>query len=163
MQVRPLVAADFDAIAPVIDAWWDGRPVHHLVHRAFFEHFSSTSFAVAEAGELCAFLLAFRSQSRPHVVYIHLVGVAPGRHGRGYGRLLYTRLFERATALGCTEVHCITSPGNTGSIAFHRRLGFDLVRTGAEQDGVPVSLDHAGRGQHRVLFRKSLAPEQTGA
>jgi hypothetical protein len=53
-------------------------------------------------------------------------------------------------------VRCITSPVNAGSVAFHRRLGFEVVDAGGEQDGVRVSLDHAGPGQHRVLLRKSL-------
>jgi len=157
MQIRSLVSADYEVISPVVDEWWGGRPVRHLVHRLFFEHFSSTSFALAEDGELCAFLIGLRSQSQPNVAYIHFVGVAPSRRGKGLGRRLYSAFFERVSALGCTEVHCITSPVNAGSIAFHQSMGFSLVHTGSEQNGIPVSLNHAGEGQHRVLFRKQLA------
>ena len=163
MQIRPLASADYEVISPVVDEWWGGRPVRHLVHRLFFfEHFSSTSFTLVEGGELVAFLIGFRSQSQPHVAYIHFVGVAPSRRGKGHGRLLYSAFFERVAALRCTEVHCITSPVNTGSIAFHQSMGFSIVRTGAEQGGIPVSLNHAGAGQHRVLFRKLLASEGSG-
>lgn len=162
MQIRPLASADYDVISPVVDEWWGGRPVRHLVHRLFFEHFSSTSFALVEAGEVCAFLIGFRSQSQPHIAYIHFVGVAPSRRSKGHGRLLYSAFFERVVALGCTEVQCITSPVNAGSIAFHQHMGFGIVHTGAEQGGIPVSLNHAGEGQHRVLFRKLLASEHNG-
>jgi len=162
MQIRPLASADYEVVSPVVDEWWGGRPVRHLVHRLFFEHFSPTSFALVEAGELVAFLIGFRSQSQPHVAYIHFVGVAPSRRSKGHGRLLYSAFFERVAALGCTEVSCITSPVNTGSIAFHQSMGFSIVRTGAEQGGIPVSLNHAGEGQHRVLFRKLLASENSG-
>lgn len=163
MQIRPLVSADHEVLSPVVDEWWGGRPVRHLVHRLFFEHFSSTSFAGVEAGELVAFLIGFRSQSQPHAAYIHFVGVAPSRRGQGHGRLLYSTFFERLAALGCTEVHAITSPVNAGSIAFHRSMGFSIVQTGTEQDGIPVCLHHAGEGQHRVLFRRPLGREDRGS
>jgi diamine N-acetyltransferase len=159
MQIRPLVAADYDVLSPLLDDWWGGRPVRQLLPRLFFEHFTPTSFALEDAGQPCAFLVGLRSQARPQVAYIHFVGVAPGHRGRGLGRRLYTAFFERVATLGCTEVHCITSPVNTGSVAFHRRLGFEIVDAGGEQDGIRVSLDHAGPGQHRVLLRKALLRE----
>lgn len=162
MQIRSLASADYEVISPVVDEWWGGRPVRHLLPRLFFEHFSSTSFALDKSAELCAFLVGFRSQSLAHVAYIHFVGVAPSQRGQGHGRALYAAFFERAAALGCTEAHCITSPVNTGSIAFHQRMGFNMVCTGTEQGGIPISLNHAGEGQHRVLFRKLLASENNG-
>ncbi|HKA45712.1 MAG TPA: GNAT family N-acetyltransferase [Burkholderiales bacterium] len=154
MPIRALAAADYDVVSPVIDEWWGGRPVRHLLPRLFFEHFSPTSFALVEDGAVQAFLVGFRSQSRPSVAYIHFVGVAPAYRGKGYGRLLYFSFFERAAELGCTEVHCITSPVNADSIAFHRKMGFDIAHADGKQDGLLVSLHHAGEGQHRVLFRK---------
>jgi hypothetical protein len=36
-------------------------------------------------------------------------------------------------------------------------MGFGIVSAGGEVDGVPVSPNHAGDGQPRVLFRKVLA------
>lgn len=155
-RIRSIEVSDYDVIHPVIDEWW-GRPVRASLPRLFFEHFSSTSFAYVDRDELLAFLIGFRSQSTPQVAYIHFVGVAPESRGKGLGRLLYVRFFDCVQAMGCTEVHCLTSPVNSGSIAFHRRLGFSIVETGSAQDGIPISLDYAGAGQHRVLFRKTLA------
>lgn len=157
MNLRALQSADFDLVSPVADEWWGGRPVRHLLPRLFFEHFGSTSFAIVEGEQLRAFLIGFRSQTMPHVAYIHFVGVSPGSRQHGLGRRLYGQFFERVGAMGCTEVHCITSPVNIASIAFHRRMGFELIEAGGEVNGVPVKLDHGGPGQHKVLFRKLLA------
>jgi ribosomal protein S18 acetylase RimI-like enzyme len=156
LQTRALTPADFDLVTPVVDHWWGGRPVRHLLPLLFFEHFGSTSFVVTDGAVLVAFLVGFRSQSQPAVAYIHFVGVAPGYRGAGVARQLYERFFSIARELGCSEVHGITSPANAGSIAFHRRLGFSVLDGNGEVEGVPVTLDYAGPGHHRVQFRRSL-------
>jgi predicted GNAT superfamily acetyltransferase len=100
--------------------------------------------------------VGFRSQSLSTVAYIHFVGVSPSSRSRGYGRMLYERFFEAVAGMGCDEVRCITSPVNTGSIAFHQRMGFEILPGDGKVGDVPVMLNHAGVGQHRVLFRKKL-------
>ncbi|HEX6705622.1 MAG TPA: GNAT family N-acetyltransferase [Albitalea sp.] len=156
MSLRELEPADFDFVSAVIDAWWGGRPVRGMLPRLFFEHFNSTSFAIGPPGALHAFLVGFVSQSQPGLAYIHFVGVDPAQRGHGLARSMYERFFGTVGALGCTQVQCITSPVNTGSIAFHRRMGFELLPGDGEVDGVPVVLDHGGPGQPRVRFRKVL-------
>lgn len=159
MYLRHLRSEDFDVLSPLVDEWWGGRPVRHLVHRLFFEHFSTTSFALAPAhddADIRGFLIGFRSPAHPHVAYIHFVGVSPAERGAGHARRLYGAFFDHMASQGCTEVHAITSPANAASIAFHRALGFTLVEAGGHVDGVPVRLDHAGEGQHRVLFRLTI-------
>jgi len=157
MQTRPLVSSDYDRISPIVDHWWGGRPVAHLLPRLFFQHFSTTSFAIDGDGGIQGFLVGLRSQSDPSLGYIHFVGIAPNRRGQGLGRLLYSRFFDAAKNLGCIEVQCITSPVNTGSVHFHRAMGFELVDGGLEQNGFPVVADEAGPGQHRVKFHRRLA------
>lgn len=157
-DIRPLAPEDYDHVTAVVDEWWGGRAVRANVPRLFFEHFGTTSFAIGPAGRPEAFLIGFVSQSQPHLAYIHFVGVAPAARAQGLGRRLYERFFERVGSMGCTEVQCITSPVNTGSIAFHRSMGFSLLAGTGTVDGVPVALDHAGKGQHRVRFRKLLRP-----
>jgi ribosomal protein S18 acetylase RimI-like enzyme len=130
--------------------------VRGLLPRLFFEHFRPSSFALETNGAIEGFLVGFRSQSSPSVGYIHFVGVSPSSRGRGYGRMLYERFFEAVAGMGCQEVRCITSPLNTGSIAFHQRLGFEILPGNGKINDFSVVLDHAGKGQHRVLFRKEL-------
>jgi ribosomal protein S18 acetylase RimI-like enzyme len=156
IHIRQVESKDYEAISPVMDDWWGGRPVRQLLPRLYFEHFATTSFILLEGNDLAAFLVGFLSQSQPGVAYIHFVGVAPTSRSKGYGRILYSRFFETVAALGCTEVQCITSPVNGGSVTFHERMGFRIVSTGGEQNGFPVDLHHAGEGQHRVKFSKCL-------
>ena len=155
--IRHLESADYDVIEPIVDAWWGGRPVRGLLQRLFFEHFAPTSFCAGPRSNVEGFLIGFRSQSLPALGYIHFVGVRPDLRGRGLGRCLYERFFSSVRALGCSEVQCITSPSNVQSVAFHRRMRFELLPGSAEVNGFPVAPDHAGVGQPRVVFSKQLA------
>lgn len=156
MNIRHLKYADFDAISPVVDEWWGGRPVRGLLPRLFFEHFQPTSFALEEGQELVGFLVGFHSQSNPTIGYVHFIGVHPGARGKGYGRLLYQQFFDAAARFGCTEVRAVTSPVNESSIRFHSRLGFQLLPGNGNVNGYPVCLDHDGPGHHHVLFSRQL-------
>lgn len=79
--------------------------------------------------------------------YIHFVGVAPAARRSGLGRHLYETFFTLARAAGCDRVGAITSPVNTGSIAFHRSMGFTV--TG------PVKA-YDGPGRDRMVFDRAL-------
>jgi L-amino acid N-acyltransferase YncA len=68
--------------------------------------------------------------------------------GSGLGRVLYERFFALMRTDGRTVVHAVTSPVNTGSIAFHRAMGFSAAD--------PV-VDYDGPGADRVVFTRSLA------
>ncbi|MES1196539.1 MAG: GNAT family N-acetyltransferase [Steroidobacter sp.] len=122
----------------------------------FFEHFHSTSLALTEDGLIIGFLIGFRSQSHPHIAYIHFVGVDPVHRGKGLGRTLYLHFFEQMKSMECTEVQCITSPINKTSIAFHSAMGFDFMAGDDVVDNIPVYRNHAGAGQPRVVFRRLL-------
>jgi GNAT superfamily N-acetyltransferase len=134
LTIRNVTPADYGAIATVVDDWWGGREIAPLLHRLFFEHFSTTSFVVEDDRGVVAFLCGFLSQSHPAEAYVHLVGVRPDvRHG-GLGRRLYEHFADVARREGRTLVRAVTAPANAGSIAFHRRLGFD-VRVVSFDDG----------------------------
>ncbi|SDX60578.1 Predicted acetyltransferase, GNAT superfamily [Collimonas sp. OK242] len=154
--IRTLESPDYEFVASVVDDWWGGRPVRALVHRIFFEHLNATSFAIGPSDAIQAFLIGFVSQSDPKVAYIHFVGVSPAARAGGLARTLYEHFFNVVGAKGCTEVQSITSVVNTGSIEFHRKLGFTLLPGSGEINGIPVVLNYAGEGQHRVRFHKSL-------
>lgn len=156
-MLRALREDDYPAIIGVLDAWWGGRQMSDLLPRLFFQHFCDTSLAVEQDGRVVAFLVGFLSQSRPGEAYIHFVGVDPALRGRSVGRTLYERFFALARERGARVVHCVTSPVNTGSIAFHRALGFRLTPGDGEVDGVPVHLDYDGHGGSRVVFERDIA------
>lgn len=157
-SVRRLHSDDYDAITACVDAWSRGRFLSAALPRSFFQHFANTSLVLLEDGEIAGVLVGFQSQTHAATAYIHFVAIAPASRRRGHGRLLYQCFFDLVGQLGCTEVQSIAPPVNSGLIAFHRQLDFDVVDAGGFACGIAVCPDYAGRGQHRVLFRKRLAP-----
>lgn len=148
----------------VLDAWWGGMkgPAGALersllLPRLYFQHFTTTSFVVertgeqaesADGGQVAAFLVGFLSQTQPDAAYVHFVGVDPRLHGQGVGRALYRAFFALARSHGRRYVHCITSPQNSASQAFHARLGFSVSS---------LKPDYDGPGLDRVAFTLDLA------
>jgi len=119
-----------------------------MLPKLFFIHFEGTSFvAEDDQGELAGFVCGFLSQTAGDEAYIHFVGIDPDVRGDGLGRMLYERFFDEVRSQGRTVVRCVTSPMNTGSVAFHEAMGFEVDRV------VP---DYDGPGEHRVLLVKRL-------
>jgi ribosomal protein S18 acetylase RimI-like enzyme len=147
VTIRHAQPGDHARVSPQLDEWWGGRPMRAMLPRLFFEHFRDTSFVAEESGELVGFLCGFLSQTYPDQAYVHFIGVRPEQRGGGLGSELYERFFAAVRAAGREVVRCITSPRNESSIAFHRRLGFEIE---AEVD------DYDGAGEARVLLRKRL-------
>lgn len=157
LDLRRPTPRDHPTVIAVVDDWWSGRHLAPLVQALFFEHFASTSLIEDGPDGLRSFLLAFDSVDHPDVVYIHFVGVRPDLRGTGRGAALYRRTFDDARARGRSRVQCITGLPNRGSIAFHRRMGFDLVEGDAvDEDGTPFHRDHGGTGVDQVLFDRAL-------
>ena len=147
--------ADHAVIAPLLNEWWDRRSMSDLLPRLFFQHFTSTSLvAETESGDVAGFVVAFISQDDPTHGYIHFVGVDPALRSSGLGRDLYERTFATLTQRGCTAVEAITSTTNTGSIAFHARMGFEQITNPDDPDGIWRNYD--AKGGDRVIFRRKL-------
>lgn len=154
--IRRAVTDDHPEMVRAIQEWWgdsrdpqQARELSLLLPRLFLQHFSATSLVVDyEADGLAAFLVGFHSPDHPREAYIHFVGVAPSRRRDGLARTLYEQFFETARKESRDRVRAVTSPQNTGSIAFHRALGFELEKT---DDGEStVFEDYDGPGQARV-------------
>ena len=148
MNIRHAEPSDHARVVAVIDGWWGGREMRDMLPRLFFTHFRDTSFvAEDESGELAGFLCGFLSQTYPDQAYVHFVGVSPEQRRAGLARDLYERFFSAARTAGRTSVHCVTSPANAASVAFHQRLGFEIE---AEVEG------YDGAGESRVLLVRAL-------
>jgi predicted GNAT superfamily acetyltransferase len=159
LKPRHVQLGDYARVLAVIDEWWDGRLMSARLSHVFFSHFGPTSFVIEADGELAAFLLGFFSQSQEDEAYIHFVGVHPGLRRLGLGRSLYERFFAAARMQGRAWVRSITAPCNQASIAFHRGMGFVMDGGDGFVDGVPVRLDYAGDGGHRVVFHRRVVPD----
>jgi ribosomal protein S18 acetylase RimI-like enzyme len=143
---RPARPADYDAIAAVVDAWW-GRPVLSALPRLFLDHFHGSSLVVDGDEGPQAFLVGILSPSEPERAYIQFVGVSPGARGRGLARQLYEEFFALARGDGRRLVSAVTAPVNSGSVAFHRAMGFTV--TG------PLP-DYDGPGHGKMFFEREL-------
>jgi ribosomal protein S18 acetylase RimI-like enzyme len=144
--LRPARAADYDTIATVVDDWW-GRPILSSLPRLFLDHFHRTSI-IAEGPEgLNGFLVGILSPSERDQAYIHFAGVDPQVRKNGLARTLYDQFFQIARSHDRRVVTAITSPVNTASIAFHRRLGFTVIG--------PVS-DYNGPGRDLIVFECTI-------
>ncbi|MEU1469249.1 GNAT family N-acetyltransferase [Streptomyces sp. NPDC005761] len=156
LTARHLAEDDHPRVLAVLDTWWGGLKGEAgsaeralLLPRLYFQHFTTTSFLVErDSGEVAAFLVGFLSQTEPETAYVHFVGVDPALHGQGVGHALYRSFFALARSHGRRYVHCITSPENTASRAFHTRLGFTAST---------VKPDYDGPGLDRVAFSIDLA------
>ena len=111
-------------------------------------HFWRTSL-VAEnnQGKLQAFLVGLHCPSDGLTAYVHFAAVAPEERRSGLATVLYDRFFELARGDGRRTVRAITSPQNEQSIAFHRRLGFEVS---------PPVADYNGPGTTAVEMERAL-------
>ncbi len=158
ITVRPAAEDDHPALVAAVDEWWGGRRMAPLLPRLFFQHFRDTGLVAERDGRPVGFVIGFVSQVDPAVAYIHFVGVDPAERGRGLAAELYGRFFQLAAGRGCVEVRCITSPVNTGSVAFHRAMGFEVLPgDSVSEEGTVFSADYDGPGEGRVCFRRQLA------
>lgn len=158
--IRTAETEDHPRAIEAMDEWWRGSMVSQLLPRLFFVHFNETCFVAERDGELAGFLVGFLSQSREDEAYVHFVGVAPGMRRAGLGRSLYESFFDAVRERGRKVVRSVTSPGNKDSVAFHLRMGFEIEPQEDEEDGLPVLVNHDGRGGSRVLFVKRLDARQ---
>lgn len=156
IHLRPVEPADYAPIIAVVNDWWGGRAMRDMLPKLFFIHFRETSFIAEADGQRIGFLIGLLSQTDPDSAYIHFVGINPDYRQHGVGRLLYERFFAVARQAGRSKVGCVTSPINTTSIAFHLRMGFQVVPGNAEQNGISVHQDYDGTGEDRVVFVKML-------
>ncbi|WYP27789.1 GNAT family N-acetyltransferase [Alkalihalobacillus sp. FSL W8-0930] len=156
MEIRTLDVNDKQLILSVINEWWGGREMAHMLPALFFHHFNQTSFIMEEKGEMIGFLVGFLSQTHPHEAYIHFVGVHPDYRRQKIGQTLYRHFFQKVQKEQRSIVRCITSPQNKSSIAYHQRMGFAICSGDTLVNGIEVQTNYDGTGNDRVVFEKRL-------
>ena len=144
METRGITQEDFGQIVSVIDRWWGG-PTSALAHPLFFHELGDDALVVEDDGRIVGFLLGFTTTHGTG--YVHLVGIDNDYRRRGVGRRLYESFTARARSRGMQRMKAITTPGNQGSIEFHRALGYR----------VELVTDYAGPGRDRYVFTRDLA------
>lgn len=159
LRFRRPTDADHPRLAGVMDEWWGGRRMRTLLPRLWLQHFSGTSWIAEGAdGRLRGFAVAFIGQDDPTIGYVHLVASDPNVRRAGIARALYVRLFDDLAARGARQVRAVTWPGNRGSLAFHRAMGFRVDDGPGTQPiyGTPAYPDYDGPGDDRAVLIRDL-------
>jgi GNAT superfamily N-acetyltransferase len=144
-QIRMASPADYDKIEAVADEWW-GRPIAGSLPRLFLDLFYRTSLLIDGSDGPDAFLIGILSPSDAERLHPLRRGTSRARK-RGLGRALYEAFFRLARADGRTSVCVVTAPPNSGSIAFHRSMGFTVSG--------PVA-GYNGPGRDLMVFKRAL-------
>lgn len=147
MLTRGITRADYLHIVSVIDHWWAG-PTSALAHPMFFYEFGEHARVIEDKGRVVGFLFGLVTERTPREGYIHLVGIDPEYRRRGVGRRLYEEFERHARDAGAVRLKAITTPGNQGSIEFHRALGYAVEQVA----------DYAGPNRPRHVFTRDLLP-----
>ncbi len=155
LRLRRPVEADQRPLVSLADEWFGGRRVRHLVARAWFLHFTATSWlAEAARGERVGFLIGYVSPDRPDEAVLHLVGVDPNHRRRGIGRALVASFLADVEARGVTKTTALAWPGEPIPIAFFRALEFHPFDGPGTQNlyGTPAIPDYESDGDDRIVF-----------
>jgi ribosomal protein S18 acetylase RimI-like enzyme len=138
IAIEPMTLSDMAAVLAELDQFWDGRDMRFLHQKVFVQEFGGTCLtARGPDGRIAGYLIGFPAPRR--LGYIHAVAVRGSARGTGCALALYRAFATAVAEHGADRLKAITSVTNTGSVGFHRRLGFD-VRQVEDYDGPGVPM-----------------------
>jgi ribosomal protein S18 acetylase RimI-like enzyme len=144
-RIEPMTVSDLAEVLADHDQFWGGHDVRFLHQPVFVREFGDTCLtARGEGGEIAGYLLGFTTPH--HVGYVHAIAVRDSARGTGCGQALYRAFADVAAGQGADRLKAITTVTNAGSIAFHRRLGFDIMQVD----------DYSGPGIPRIVMTRTL-------
>ena len=143
-RIVPATIEDFHTVVEQHSRYWGERDLRALHLAALVQEFPTTSLvAVADDG-IRGYLFGFVTPGG--LGYVHLIATRDDARGTGLGSRLYAAFTDAARDLGARRLKAITSVTNTGSVAFHRSLGF----------ASRIVEDYDGPGGARVVFTRDL-------
>ncbi|MFG2790928.1 GNAT family N-acetyltransferase [Streptomyces sp. NPDC048419] len=146
VHITPAQVHDLRQVLADHSRCWGERDLRDLHLLALVQEFGETCLVARSADDgILGYLIGFVTPARTG--YVHLIATRDDARGTGLGRELYAAFTEAARQQGAVRLKAITSLGNTGSVAFHRSLGFD----------VRVEEDYNGPGEDRVVFSRALS------
>ncbi len=146
ISIEPMTMADLAVVLADHASFWGDRDLRFLHLTALVQEFGETCLT-ARAGArepITGYLIGFTTPRR--VGYIHAVAVRDTARGSGAGRELYRAFSRTAQEQGAVSLKAVTNLVNTGSVAFHQRLGFATRR--AE--------DYDGAGRPMIVMTRAL-------
>ncbi|MFE6156911.1 GNAT family N-acetyltransferase [Streptomyces sp. NPDC057889] len=144
IHIAPAGVADFHQVLTDHRRYWGERDLRSLHLLALVQEFGSTCLVARAEDGVCGYVFGFVTPDGTG--YVHLIATRDDARGTGLGRRLYTAFAEAAERHGAQQLKAITSIENTGSIAFHRSLGFDTK----------IVDDYNGPGLAMAVFHRDL-------
>lgn len=147
-EIVPATVADFHQVVAEHARYWGERDLRSIHLLAMVQEFGQTCLVARGAdggGDIQGYVFGFVTPSGTG--YVHLVAVRDDARGAGLGRRLHGAFERAAREQGARRIKAITSPANSGSIAFHQGLGFDVTTV----------RDYNGPGQTMVVFERTLS------
>jgi GNAT superfamily N-acetyltransferase len=154
MEISLCTKADFDQILRDVADFWGDKRTLAIHHPMFLYEFGNSAYVMKEGDLVVGYLFGVLSQTET-IAYVHLLSVRRSHQRQGIARRLYEHFIDFARENGCEEIKAITSPNNKISVAFHRRMGMELLGEQGEE-GIPVMKNYSGPGIHRVIFYKRI-------
>jgi predicted GNAT superfamily acetyltransferase len=143
--VEPMTVSDLADVLADHARFWGQRDMRYLHLTALVQEFGETCLTARRSvGQIDGYLIGFTTPRS--VGYIHAAAVRDTARLGGVAGTLYRAFARAAAAQGATTAKAITSVANSGSVGFHRRLGFDAER--AE--------DYDGRGKPMIVMTRPL-------
>jgi ribosomal protein S18 acetylase RimI-like enzyme len=128
ISIGPMTMADLAGVLADHASFWGDRDLRFLHLTALVQEFGDTCLTARADGRepIAGYLIGFTTPRR--IGYIHAVAVRDTARGSGAGRELYGAFSQVAREQGAVSLKAVTNLVNTGSVAFHQRLGFDIRR-----------------------------------
>ncbi|MEU9431013.1 GNAT family N-acetyltransferase [Streptomyces sp. NPDC048252] len=145
IQIASAGVADFHRVLTDHARYWGERDLRSLHLLALVQEFGSTCLVARAEDGIRGYVFGFVTPEGTG--YVHLIATRDDARGTGLGRRLYAAFAEAAHRHGARRLKAITSVANTGSIAFHRSLGFE----------VKIVDDYNGPGLTMAVFDRDLA------
>lgn len=143
-HIEPAQVTDIQQVLADHPRYWGERDLRDLHLLALVQEFGETCLVARSDDGVLGYLIGFVTPDGTG--YVHLIATRDDARGSGLGRDLYGVFAEAARRQGAVRLKAITSPGNKGSAAFHRSLGFDIR----------VVEDYNGPGEDRVVFSRAI-------
>jgi len=143
-RIVPAHVTDIQQVLADHPRYWGDRDLRSLHLLALVQEFGSTCLVARAEDGIHGYLVGFVTPDGTG--YVHLIATRDDTRGTGLGRRLYDAFTEAARKQGAVRLKAVTSVTNTGSVAFHRGLGFDAC----------VEDDYNGPGQAMVVFTRAL-------
>lgn len=136
--------ADFHQVLADHPRYWGERDLRSLHLLALVQEFGSTCLVARAEDGIRGYVFGFVTPDGTG--YVHLIATRDDARGTGLGRRLCTAFADAARRDGARRLKAVTSIENTGSIAFHRSLGFDAK----------IVDDYNGPGRAMAVFHRDL-------